>query len=320
MNPSAWLGGWLLAIQSLAGVTDLFNASSHDFGNVPRGSVNVAKFVLANTTSSTIHLQDVRASCSCSTPKALNHSAAPGEKIEIEVAFNTTSFVGERSVSIYATFDEPTLETVTLRVSGFSRQDVVFNPSQVDFGVLGKGEQAKRTLRIEYAGALDWRILEALPHPYYDVKVKELYRETGRSGYELEVALKADAPNGVLADAIRLRTNDPQTNIVQVLAQGTIESELSASPGAVELASVKIGEKISRKVLVRGRNAFTLESVGGDTEGVRVKSTEGARKVHVVSIEIQPDKAGKYERNLKLVTDLPTEREVPLKISGTVLP
>lgn len=308
----------LTSASLMGGMIDLFDSTLKDFGSVPHGSINRHRFVLKNTTPEMIRISGVSSSCKCATPRALSQEAAPGDELVVEVEYNTTTFTGERSMSIYVFFLEPTNETVTLRVTGFSRQDVVFNPGQVDFGVLDAGQKVSKTVKIEYAGALDWKITEAMPSSAFAVQLKELYREPGRVGYQLETELKSDATPGVHGEPLRLKTNDPQTPVVSVFAHATIETDLSASPASLDLGSIKMGEKVAKKIILRGREPFALESIGGQTGGIKVKATEGSRKVHLLSVEFDAHEVGKIDRQLVLRTDIRKSPEFSYRITAQV--
>lgn len=303
----------------LSGLGDLFDSTSKDFGNIPRGSVNVHRFILTNKLDRPIHARSVSSSCKCAEPKLVSDLANPGEELVVEVAFNTTTFTGERSMTIFVTFDQPTFESVSLRVRGYSRQDVVFNPSTLDFGVLAPGTSASRAIKIEYAGRADWQITRVTPPSGLTTDLKQLYREPGRVGYELSATLPADAPVGVLSQTISLETNDPQSPMLAVQVTALIEAPLVASPSSVELGEIRVGEKVAKRVLVRGQFPFTIKSIGGETEGVQVKATEGSRKLHVLSIEYSADHPGKVVQELNLRADMGQEEILPVKIVANVV-
>lgn len=312
-------GGFCLLLPG-AGLVDLFDSTQKDFGSVPRGSVSVHRFVLTNSTAQRIHASGVRSSCVCATPTLVSDDAEPGGTIVVEVAFNTTTFTGPRSMSIYVSFDQPHFETVTLRVNGVSRPDVVFNPGQIDFGVVEPNAAGlTKSVRIEYAGALDWRIDSVSWSERFQGTLKELYREPSRVGYELRVELAPSSESGSFTEVLRLKTNDPDTPILHVAAHATVESELSLQPAALAFDKVRRGERSARKVILRGRDPFSVEGIAGDTADLKVRSTEGTRKVHVLSVEISPEKPGIFERTVKIRTDRPDSAEAVLPIRAEVL-
>lgn len=320
MNASAIVYGWLIAFQALGGLGDLFDSTSKDFGNVPRGSVNVHRFTLKNTTANTLSVDNVRSTCVCAVPTAIKPKAAPGEEIVIEVKYDTTSFVGARGMTVYVTFQAPGYETVQLRVAGFSRQDVVFNPGQIDFGVVPLGTAMTKRCKVEYAGALDWKITEVVPSKTFPFSIEEIYRKPGRVGYEVTVTLPADAPAGTLSEALQLKTNDSGTPVVRLQSTAVIEAALTASPNSLDLGSVKVGEKVTKKILLRGNEPFTVKAIGGVTDAVQVECTKDSRKVHVLSVEFEAKRAGAIDQKLMVHTDMPQQDPLAFHLHATVKP
>lgn len=68
MITSTLLYSAVLLAQLPSGLTELFDHTTHDFGNVPHGSMNVHRFALKNTTGSTVRVSGVSSSCHCAMP------------------------------------------------------------------------------------------------------------------------------------------------------------------------------------------------------------------------------------------------------------
>ncbi len=60
----------------------------HDFGNVPQGKPVYYSFAIVNTGSTPLKLDDVHASCGCTTPEWSRDPIAPGATAQIKVGFN----------------------------------------------------------------------------------------------------------------------------------------------------------------------------------------------------------------------------------------
>lgn len=302
-----------------SGLAELFDKTSHDFGQVPSGSISVARFTLKNTTGSEVRITSMSSSCRCATPSAASFTAKPNENLVVEVKYDATTFRGSRSMTIFVFFDAPFVETVNLRVSGFSRSDVVCNPGMVDFGVLSKGSPTDpRTAKIEYAGATDWRITEVVQPKWFEATFKELYRNVGSVAYETTVKLKPGAPDGLVNDAIVFKTNDPSSPTVQLQATASVQAALSASPSSLELGSMQQGEKVTKRVLLKGAKPFTVVSVGGSTDGVNVMATQGPKTVHIVDVEFDAKMEGKVDQYIRFRTDLKEEQPIPVRIIAEI--
>lgn len=307
-----------IAMSVPGGLTEMFDKSSYDFGNVPQGSVSVTKFTLKNTTQSPIRITSLHSSCRCATPSAASFVAEPGKDLVIEVRYDATTFLGPRSMTIFVAFDQPVLETVSLRVQGFSRQDVTFSPGQMDFGMLTKGATETRTATIQYAGGLDWRITEVVQSKWFDAKLSETSRQPGSVTYQVTATLKPGIPEGLVTDTIAFKTNDPSSPNLQLSAIATMQANLVASPSTLELGTIQQGDKITKRVILKAGRPFTLLSVGGATDGINVLSTQGPKTVHIVDVEFAAKLDGKVDQFIKFRTDLADEPAVPVRITADV--
>ena len=222
-------------------------------------------------------------------------------------------------MTIYVYFSEPTNEVVSLRVQGFSRTDVVSNPGSVDFGTFTKGEPVSRTAKIEYAGTLDWRIQETLASPHYDAEVRELYRQPGRVGYEVTVKPKLTAPAGPSNDILVFKTNDPQSPQIQLPVTAQIQALVSASPEVLDLGDVPAGEKIVKRVMVRGAKPFSILKVSGEVDGIEATASQGERNSHIVSLTFTAGKPGEIRRNLLIETTVKEQPKVAVRINGKAM-
>lgn len=91
--------------KELATATTLkFDKIKHDFGNVLADTDNTTKFIITNTGDKPLIVDDVSASCGCTTPKKPVAPIAPGESDEIEVTFHPKpDQLGEQTKSITVT-------------------------------------------------------------------------------------------------------------------------------------------------------------------------------------------------------------------------
>lgn len=301
-----------------ASLDSLFTETSKDFGNVPHGSVNSHQFVLKNTTGATIHLSGLRTSCRCAQPTAIKDLARPGEDIVVEVKYDARLFTGPRSMTIYASFDQPHYETVSLRVSGVSRQDVVIDPGEVDLGTIAAGAEASRQVRVEYAGQLDWSIDNVTAGEGITAVIENQDRQLGRVEYRLKVAVDPNAVPGTIASYVRLNTNDSTTPVLTIPVTAKIEAALVASPEQLNLGVVRMGDKISKRVIVRGKEPFTIESVAGAPENVQVSATGGSRPVHLVEVTVEATNPGDLDLTIKLNTSLKDAQTLAIKVDGSI--
>src|SRR5262249_24779146 len=138
-------------------------------------------------------------------------------------------------------------------------------------GLVSQGSTPSRTVDVEYAGTLPWQVTEVQSSdPAFSVNATELYRKVGRGGYRLTVALKKDAPAGILKNEIVLKTNDPASPTVPLLVEGIIQSSLTVQPSAFNHGTVKEGEAITRRIVIRSAKPFKVSKVDAGEEGVKL--------------------------------------------------
>src|SRR5262249_18627897 len=161
-------------------------------------------------------------------------------------------------------------------VQAVARQDVTFNPGSVNFGVVGRGQTPSKEIDVEYAGNMNWRIVEIVKSGAapFKVEAEEIYRmppqpggpfkgagHPGRVGYRLTVTLKGDAAGGPFKQELILKTNDQTSPVFSIAVEGNIQSSLSVAPQVVKMGTVKVGEDKTQKVFVRGSRPFRITGV-----------------------------------------------------------
>ena len=65
--------------------------TEHDFGKIPQGKPVYYNFEIVNTSKEPLKLDDVHASCGCTTPEWSHEPIAPGTTAVIKVGYNAAS-------------------------------------------------------------------------------------------------------------------------------------------------------------------------------------------------------------------------------------
>jgi hypothetical protein len=316
------LGTATASAQSGAWADKMFKgANEHDFGSVPRGSQLYHRFPITNIWAVPLELTSVRVSCGCVTVTPSSKVLQPRDSAFLDVTMDSRRFTGPKTVTIYVTVGPQYVSTATARVTANSRPDVVFNPGQINFGVVQRGQNATQVIDVEYAGVLDWQVVDidkggAPVH----VVLEQLYRERGRVGYRLSAALNPDAPAGLLKHELLLKTNDPASPLVAVLVEGVVQAPLTVKPNPLKLVGVKAGDTVTRRVNVYGGKPFKITTIDGLGDDMRADLPQAAALVQTVTFTYLAGKAGDLRRQLQIRTDLADEPPVTVTIEGTVAP
>jgi len=296
----------------------------HDFGNVPFGSMLHHNFPIYNPWAVPVEITEPRVSCGCVTARMSKNVLQPRETAYLEANIDTLRFKHpeSRTVSIHVSVGPQYISTATLQISANARGDVVLQPGQVSFGVVAGGQTPTRIVDVDYAGLLDWRIGEVIKNDApVEVVPEEAYRQPGKVGYHLKVTLKPDAPPGPLTKELLLRTNDPASPLVPVLVEATIQAPLMVSPPTLNLGTVKVGDTVTKKVIVRGIQPFKIMGLDNLGDAFTVEEIPpNAQAQQILTVKYQAKLPGDLHEQLKIRTDLPQEAAVTLKVEGTVVP
>ncbi len=282
----------------------MFNATSHDFGPVARGSKAQFRFQIKNIYEEDVHISDVHSSCNCTTPQLSKHDLKTYETAEIVADFNTREYLGNRSATIRVTFDKPFHAEVQLHVTGFIRSDVVLQPGSLDWGTIDLGTPAEKRLQVTYAGREDWQIVDVkTADPHFEVEIKELGRTPGKVAYELLVRLTPDAPVGYIKDQLILVTNDARAGELPVDMQGRVVPDISINP-TMFLGAVQPGHKVTKSLVVRGKRPFRIIDVKCPDKSFKIEPSKEAKAVHVIPVVFTAgDDPGRISQKISLRTD-----------------
>lgn len=292
--------------------------TGHNFGSVPHGAQLHYRFPMTNIWAVPLELTNVRVSCGCVTATPSVNILQPRASGYIDITMDARRFTGPKTVTVYVTVGPQYTATTALQVSANSRADIVFNPGQIHFGVVPRGQTAEQVIDVEYAGVLDWRVQEVdKGNAPLDVTLEQLYREPGKVGYRLRASLKGDAPAGLLKQELLLKTNDPASPLVPVLVEAMVQAPLTVKPSLLKMVSPKVGETVTMRVNVIGGKPFRVTGIEGLGDGIQADVPQTAATVQTITFTFQPTRAGELRRQCQIKTDLPGQGPVTVSIEGT---
>ncbi|HEY4311473.1 MAG TPA: DUF1573 domain-containing protein [Pirellulales bacterium] len=300
----------MLALNGLAQGQDwarkMFETTSHDFGNVARGARVEYNFKFHNPYKEDAHIIDVRSSCGCTTPRVLNDTLKTYDETAVVAAFNTRSFLGQRSATLTVVFDKPYYAEVQLQVAGYIRRDIVIHPGEVDLGTVDQGTPVEKQISIAYAGRGDWQITDVKSQsPYVDAQIFETRRDSGQVTYDLKVQLRPDAPAGTISEQLVLLTNDQRSPEVPLDVEGRVVADLTVSPASVLMGVLEPGQKATKQLVIKAKKPFRITGIYCDDESFEIKAPNVAKPLHVVPITfLAGDKTGKIAQKIRVTTDL----------------
>jgi hypothetical protein len=281
----------------------MFGVTHHDFGSVAKSAKAEYEFEVTNCWVEDVHIAGVRSSCGCTTPRVEGADLKTWEKGKIVAHFNTDRFSGRKGATLTVTIDRPFYAEVQLRVDGFIRDDIAFNPTSVEFGTVDSGKAFEQLVNIGYGGYGEWQIRDVRSgNPHLTGKVVELSRQPGQVLYQLTVQLDNKAPEGYFRDHLMLVGSDNQET--PILVEGRVESQITASPGSLMMGVVQPGHKTSKPIVLKGKEPFRVVSITCPDGSFKFTPDTKAKQLHVIPVTFEAGKqTGKIRQAIRIQTD-----------------
>ena len=294
----------------------------HNFGSVPRGTILYHQFPIYNPWAVPIDVHVSEIGCSCVTAKLSKTTLQPRESAYLETTMDTARRTkpGPATINVLISVGPQYVDTTMVRVSANIRADVVFNPGQINFGMVSRGQAPTQSVDVEYAGVLDWQVSEVVKNDGpFEVALEPWYRKPGRIGYRVRVTLKADAPPGSLKQELQLKTNDPASPLVPLLVEASIQETLAVKPNPLEVEGSHVGDTVNKNVVVSGNQVFHITGIEGAGEDLIVNLLTSEGKTQIINLKWQLKNPGLAQQQIRIKTDLQSAPLI-LTVKANVLP
>ena len=98
-----------------SGAKIVFTETSHNFGDVIEGQIARHEFKFTNSGTEPLVLQNVQASCGCTTPSYTSTPVMPGETGEVKASYGTEGRPGYFQKTVTVTFDNGVVTVLTIQ-------------------------------------------------------------------------------------------------------------------------------------------------------------------------------------------------------------
>jgi hypothetical protein len=288
----------------------LFDTTVHDFGSVARGGKAEYAFVVTNNLQGDVHIASVRASCGCTTPSVENNKQTikSYDKTAIIAHLNSDTYLGQRAATLTVTIDQPQYAEVQLQIRAFVHDNILMEPASLRFGTVQQGKPGEARVRIYRADFGSWQIDKnvAFSDPNLHAEVIPVARRGNEVWYDLKVTLSPKAAPGYLSDHAILTTNDPATRQLPIQVEGQVQSSVAVSPSDLFLGVLQVGDKVTKRLVVRADKPFRITAIKGDKGAFEIPSPpSNSDTVHVVPVTfIAKDEVGKVVKTIHIETDI----------------
>ena len=298
----------------------MFAKTSHDFRTVGRGAKCEYHFEFSNLYEEPVHIAAVRSSCGCTTPTVTQNTLKTHEKASVVAKFNTSTFIGQKSAVITVVFDKPYYAEVQLKVSGFIRTDITFDPPEVAFGEIPSGGTSQQDIVITHTGNTNWKITDVRSNcDDLEVQLSKPTVTPGMVRYRMRVNVLDSMPEGDVRERLTLISNDSSFPTTEMSINGRIRPSLSVSPEAISFGTAKPGSVVEKRLVVRGDEAFTINEILCADTRFEFDKPSGSKKLHFVKMRFKagtaPDRIG---QQVMIKTDLKEGKSVTCVVTGAI--
>jgi hypothetical protein len=297
-------------------------AKKINFGVIATGSEAKKRIEVKNVYRDVVHISDVSTTCGCSAATTGKQILQPGESTHVEVQMNTQKFSRRKDSNLIIKFSSPRFAEVRIPITAYIRTDVVISPGLLKFGEVEAGSEGAAVVEITYAGRADWNIVDIkFSNRNMKATLSPPQRSAGLVRFRLTMTLNGSATAGPIRDLVTIVTNDQTNPYVPLMVGGTVASEFTVVPRAIDVGVVSAGKTAMKQIVVKGRTPFTIESV--DCEGMTdcFKATIGkdARVIHSVPIKfVAPNRPGRFSEQL-IVKINGRQELLRLNVTGTIV-
>ncbi len=222
---------------------------SHGFGRLIQGVTVSHTFQIENRGARTLHIQDVKVSCACTTAPLTAHEIAPGASLLLPVTFDTRTFEGPVEKSIAVLTDDPVRPVLLLELRAHIVRPYQIEPATLKFPAHSRNARLTLPLRLTAAeGTLPPAAAATVEGSTAFTVESHLQRETRTREFLVELL------PGMEAQAIRatlvLVMDDASRTRLEVPIQGELVEDLSHYPTRLDLGNVRPGADLGKRLQV----------------------------------------------------------------------
>jgi hypothetical protein len=218
----------------------------HNFGVMERNVKGEHVFKVSNQGTAPLSIKVGHTTCKCTVAKLANETLAPGESTEVRLEWEAKSYVEDFRQSAEVETNDPANRVIRLAIAGNIIQSIRPIPEELTLSAISANEDSVAETKIYAFTAKPLEIKQAslvnadyadhfavTATPLSDKEVAEV--ANAKSGFRISLNVKSGLPVGPLNQTIRVETNVPTAEVVEIPVHLTVASDISvinASPEA----------------------------------------------------------------------------------------
>jgi hypothetical protein len=227
------------------------NGARYDFGTIDRFASDSHEFEILNGGDQPLTLKIGKSTCKCTKFATEKDALDPGEKtkVKLEWTVKTGDPMFEQSAELIT--NDPSNNPVQLTIHGSVVDTLRPDRPQLSLGDVSANEPQTFRMRVhtyrDHDLAIDkheWLGTEGVDHlevSFVPLTPEQVAQEKGAySGVEVVLVIQPGLPLGRLAQTLRLTTNLPNRDPVEIPVMGTIVSDITLVGGNVSADQLRV--------------------------------------------------------------------------------
>jgi hypothetical protein len=213
----------IVSFKSFAQARIEFQVSEHDFGNISEGTIATYHFTFINKGTEPLLINNVQASCGCTTPYWTKEPVMPGKEGRITASYDSKNRPGAFNKSISVTSNAQN-SNVTLFIKGvvitkeniekvFTDVEITESPkiqidkNEIQLGKVEKGQTVPFSVEVKNSGKTDLEVSQVRA-PCNCIKIDGNTKIIKSGKSEIIVLIFTANTSGLKNESVTLYTND----------------------------------------------------------------------------------------------------------------
>jgi hypothetical protein len=241
-----------------------------NFGTADSSQTIEHTYTLKNVGDTTLEISNVRPSCGCTVANISERSVPPGGETKVTARLSLQGRMGQQHKSITVESNDPQQPQFTLTMNGLVANTIELRPDRVIFNQMGPRDVVTQSVELVAAAGTSFKIVSVTPQtPNFAATVETLQEGTH---YRLNVTPQGELPVGALYGSVRVVTDNPARQLIDVPVSTMVVGELIVAPNEIVLAR-QPDQPVTRFIVIRPGSIpkFEVEKIDPPNKDIKVQ-------------------------------------------------
>lgn len=307
-----------------------FKETTFDTGEIWEGENASHTFSFQNRGNAILRIEKVKTSCGCTAAILSSKEIEPGGTGEIKATFNTKRYRGKQTKTIYVSSNDPKNPTVKLQIQTTVKTVASFNPRNLQFGNVTRGEKISRIIEfIPNDKSVKIQEITATPDiftarilPEDEKKIKHISPENEILPIRIEVTASPKAGIGRHNGELIAKIDHPKMSAISAHLHLRVEGPISYTPRMLffdENAQKNHSVKKVRLTKLKG-DGFKIVGVTSSSPQFQAEPiTVKKGREFDVEIKMSPNTVpGRYNTEIMIKTDCPDQKLIKIPVRSNI--